>query len=52
MATKADLKPVEIGIFFSGDETRTATDCGGRGIYRYGIETVKECRVGDTITSA
>jgi GTP-binding protein LepA len=53
MATGSSTQPVEIGVFTPG-----MTPSGGRltagevGYVATGLKTVRECRVGDTITSA
>ncbi len=52
MATKADLKPVEIGIFSPAMKPVQQLTAGEVGYIATGLKTVKECRVGDTITSA
>jgi GTP-binding protein LepA len=51
-ATKADLKPVEIGIFTPGMEPVRSLASGEVGYIATGLKTVKDCRVGDTITLA
>lgn len=51
MATKADLKPVEIGIFSPAMKPVQQLTAGEVGYIATGLKTVKECRVGDTITS-
>ena len=52
MITGIDLKPVEIGIF--GPEMRPIgmLEAGDVGYIATGLKTVRECRVGDTITHA
>jgi GTP-binding protein LepA len=50
MATKADLKPVEIGVFIPGMVPVAELHAGDVGYVATGLKTVKECRVGDTIT--
>ena len=52
MATGVDVKPVEIGIF--APDLRPAQDlaAGEVGYIATGLKTVRECRVGDTITNA
>jgi GTP-binding protein LepA len=52
MATSADLKPVEIGIFSPGMVPIKELNAGEVGYIATGFKSVKECRVGDTITLA
>jgi len=52
MATAADLKPVEIGIFAPGLVPIKELSAGEVGYIATGFKSVKECRVGDTITMA
>ena len=52
MATKADLKPVEIGIFSPAMKPVEKLSAGDVGYIATGLKTVRECRVGDTITAA
>lgn len=52
MATKADIKPVEIGIFSPGMIPVNELQAGDVGYVATGLKTVKECRVGDTFTLA
>ena len=52
MATKANLKPVEIGIFAPEMKTTTRLSTGEVGYIATGLKTVHECRVGDTFTHA
>ncbi|MCK6538677.1 MAG: translation elongation factor 4 [Anaerolineales bacterium] len=51
-ATKADLRPVEIGIFAPGMKPVDRLGSGEVGYIATGFKTVHECRVGDTITNA
>ena len=51
-ATKADMKPVEIGIFAPGMKPVQTLGSGEVGYIATGFKTVHECRVGDTITRA
>jgi GTP-binding protein LepA len=51
-ATKADMKPVEIGIFAPGMKPVETLTSGEVGYIATGFKTVHECRVGDTITRA
>lgn len=50
MATSVDVKPVEIGIFSPVFFPVQALDTGDVGYIATGLKTVKECRVGDTVT--
>jgi GTP-binding protein LepA len=50
MSTKADFKPVEIGIFAPGMKAVDGLTAGEVGYIATGFKTVHECRVGDTIT--
>jgi len=50
MATGVDVKPVEIGIFSPVFFPVQALDTGDVGYIATGLKTVKECRVGDTVT--
>ena len=50
MATKTDMKPVEIGIFSPGMVAVKSLAAGEVGYIATGLKTVHECRVGDTIT--
>jgi GTP-binding protein LepA len=50
MSTKADMKPVEIGIFSPGMKPVKSLSAGEVGYIATGLKTVHECRVGDTIT--
>lgn len=50
MATGADLRPVEIGYFSPGMIPVDTLHSGEVGYIATGLKTVKECRVGDTIT--
>jgi GTP-binding protein LepA len=49
-ATKADLKPVEIGIFAPDMNPAQNLMAGEVGYIATGLKTVHDCRVGDTIT--
>jgi GTP-binding protein LepA len=51
MATRADVRPVEIGIFKPGMKPTTNLGPGEVGYVATGLKTVRECRVGDTITT-
>ena len=50
IATKVDMKPVEIGIFSPGMNPVKSLSAGEVGYIATGLKTVHECRVGDTIT--
>lgn len=52
MATQAKFKPVEIGIFSPGMVPTKQLTAGEVGYVATGLKTVRECRVGDTITLA
>ena len=49
-ATRADMRPVEIGIFAPGMKPVERLGSGEVGYIATGFKTVHECRVGDTIT--
>jgi GTP-binding protein LepA len=50
MATKTEIKPVEIGIFVPNMQSIGELNAGEVGYVATGLKTVRECRVGDTIT--
>ena len=50
MATGVDNKPVEIGFFSPAMRPVTQLNAGDVGYVATGLKTVRECRVGDTIT--
>jgi GTP-binding protein LepA len=50
MATKVDMKPVEIGIFSPVMKPVKNLSAGEVGYIATGLKTVHECRVGDTVT--
>ncbi len=52
LATKLDLRPVEIGIFVPSMKPVETLGSGEVGYIATGFKTVHECRVGDTITLA
>ena len=52
LATKVDMKPVEIGIFAPVMKPVQKLGSGEVGYIATGFKTVHECRVGDTITRA
>ncbi len=52
MATKTDIKPVEVGFFVPNMVPAPSIPCGDVGYIATGLKTVVECRVGDTLTLA
>ncbi len=52
MATGARVEPVEIGVFAPGMKPTGALSAGEVGYVATGLKTVRECRVGDTLTLA
>ena len=50
MSTRADMRPVEIGIFAPGKKPVERLSAGEVGYIATGFKTVHECRVGDTLT--
>ena len=50
MATNADVKPVEIGVFTPLMKAIPTLVAGDVGYIATGLKTVQECRVGDTFT--
>lgn len=52
MASDTDFKPVEIGIFSPTLFSTKALSAGEVGYVATGLKTVRECRVGDTMTNA
>jgi GTP-binding protein LepA len=52
MASGAELKPVEVGIFAPSLRPTTSLTAGEVGYVATGLKTVRECRVGDTFTHA
>lgn len=52
MASGAELKPVEIGTFSPSLRPSTSLSAGEVGYVATGLKTVREARVGDTITLA
>lgn len=51
MATRAPFKPVEIGIFSPDMQPTDRLQAGEVGYIATGLKTVRECRVGDTLTN-
>ncbi len=52
MASEAQFKPVEIGVFTPQLEPIGELSAGEVGYVATGLKTLRECRVGDTLTSA
>jgi GTP-binding protein LepA len=52
MASRSDFRPVEIGIFSPNLLPTKSLVAGEVGYVATGLKTVRECRVGDTLTSA
>lgn len=52
MSNRLDFKPIEIGIFNPGMRPVQFLEAGDVGYIATGLKTVKECRVGDTITTS
>jgi GTP-binding protein LepA len=52
MATRSDIKPVEIGVFAPTLEPVSGLMAGEVGYIATGLKTVHDCRVGDTVTRA
>ena len=52
MASGVDFKPVEVGIFSPNLRATTGLFAGEVGYVATGLKTVRECRVGDTLTTA
>ncbi len=52
IATDAKFEPVEIGVFSPNMQVRPTLEAGEVGYVATGFKTVRECRVGDTITLA
>jgi GTP-binding protein LepA len=51
MSTGVEFKPVEVGIFIPGMRVTEGLSAGEVGYVATGLKTVRECRVGDTLTS-
>jgi len=51
MSNKVGIKPVEIGIFSPNLNPVSHLEAGDVGYVATGLKTVKDCRVGDTLTS-
>ena len=52
LSTKMEFSPVEIGVFNPGMREVKRLEVGDVGYIATGLKTVRECRVGDTITLA
>ncbi len=52
MVTDAVLEPIEIGVFSPGMVATRRLEAGEVGYVATGLKTVRECRVGDTLTTA
>jgi len=52
MASGVDFKPVEVGYFAPTMHSTQSLSPGEVGYVATGLKTVRECRVGDTLTSA
>jgi GTP-binding protein LepA len=52
MASKSEIKPVEIGVFKPDMKAMKTISAGEVGYIATGLKTVNECRVGDTFTQA
>ena len=52
MASEVQFKPVEVGVFTPQLESIGELSAGEVGYVATGLKTVRECRVGDTLTSA
>jgi GTP-binding protein LepA len=50
MSNQIDFKPIELGIFHPGMVPVNTLEAGDVGYIATGLKTVRECRVGDTIT--
>ncbi len=52
MSTRAEVRPVEVGVFAPEMRPVEQLSAGDVGYIATGLKTVRECRVGDTITLA
>ena len=52
MATGAMVRPIEVGVFTPGMTPAGSLSSGEVGYVATGLKTVRECRVGDTVTLA
>jgi GTP-binding protein LepA len=51
MSTGVEFKPVELGVFVPNMRVSESLSAGEVGYVATGLKTVRECRVGDTLTS-
>jgi len=52
MATRSDIKPVEVGVFAPTLKPVPGLTAGEVGYIATGLKTVHDCRVGDTVTAS
>ncbi len=52
MVSGVNLKPLEVGIFAPGMRPSAGLKAGEVGYVATGLKTIRECRVGDTLTQA
>jgi GTP-binding protein LepA len=52
MSTAVQVEPIEIGVFSPGMKPIESLSAGEVGYIATGLKTVRECRVGDTVTLA
>lgn len=52
MATRTTFEPIEIGVFSPNMKPIDTLSAGEVGYIATGLKTIRECRVGDTITAA
>jgi GTP-binding protein LepA len=52
MASRVEFRPVEVGIFSPNMRPTQSLSAGEVGYVATGLKTVRECRVGDTLTTA
>lgn len=50
MSNEVEVEPIEIGVFRPGMEPVSVLQAGEVGYIATGLKTVRECRVGDTVT--
>ncbi len=50
MSTDGRIEPIELGIFIPGMEKRPSVTTGSVGYVATGLKTLRDCRVGDTMT--
>ena len=51
MSNNVDIKPIELGVFAPNMKSINSLNAGDVGYLATGLKTVKECRVGDTLTT-